>query len=275
MAIRPDEGQPREPDMIGRFRQEEVEQAARDALERIRPPDNVPEWVKRDFQQLIETHVEFTIARYQKARAEHELKAEEVFPWDRIRTKNTDSLEELLNKNPREEEIQVFLGEHPEFLVQTLGGGHVRFQLNKVSFGGQYVADFLIAEASSIGIEWYLIEIESPSLPLEKSDGSFRAELNHAIDQIKDWRSWIMNNQDVARRPRGEGGLGLVGIDSRARGLVIGGRRHSYSRRFNELRRQLVSDQKIAVHSYDWLVDTARMNQSGRLTFEIGPLDSE
>ena len=275
MAIRPEEDQPSKPGRIGRFRQEEIEQAARDALERIRPPDNVPEWVKRDFRELVETHVESNIARYQKARAEDELKSEEVFPWDRIRTENTESLEKLLNKNPREEDIQVFLEEHPEFLVQTLGGGHGRFQLNKVSFGGRYVADFLIAEASSIGIEWYLIEIESPSLPLEKGDGSFRAELNHAIDQIKDWRSWIMNNQGVARKPRGDGGLGLVGIDSRARGLVIGGRRHSYSRRFNELRRQLTSDQKIAVHSYDWLVDTARMNQSGRLTFEIGPLEPE
>ena len=120
MAIRPDEDQPRKPDRIGQFRQEEVEQAARDALERIRPPDNVPEWVKRDFQELVETHVESNIARYQKARVEHELEAEEVFPWDRIRTENTDSLEKLLNKKPREEEIQVFLEEHPEFLVQTL-----------------------------------------------------------------------------------------------------------------------------------------------------------
>ena len=275
MVIRPDENQPITPDRIGRFRQEEIEQAAREYLERIRPLDNVPERVKRDFHEFVESYVESKIARYQKARAEHELKAEEVFSWDRISAENTDSLEALLNRNPREEEIQVFLEEHPEFLIQTLGGGHGRFQLNKVSFGGQHVADFLTAEASSIGIEWYLIEIESPSLPLEKGDGSFRAELNHAIDQIKDWRSWIMNNQDVSRKPRGEGGLGLVGIDSRARGLVIGGRRHSYSHRFNEFRRQLISDQRIAVHSYDWLVDTARMNQSGRLTFEIGPLGSE
>ncbi len=261
---------------IGRYSQEEIEETARQRLERLRPNegewDAYPEWSRKDFDELVESYVESQRAKYQKTRAYRELEEKSVI-WDRVSVDACDALEKILNTSSREEDVHRFLAEHREFLVQTLGGGHGRFQLSKVALGNQFVADFLIAEASSIGVEWCLVEIEKPNLPLEREDGSFRHELNHAIDQIKDWRTWIGNNRDYARRPPEQGGLGLVGIDSGSPGLVIGGRRHKYSARFNDFRRQTARDQRILVHSYDWLLDTGRINKSGRLGGDLSHIE--
>ena len=258
------------------YSQEEIEEAARQRVEHLRPNEGewgaYPGWSEREFDELVESYVESQRAKYQKTRAYRELEDKSVI-WDRVSAEACDALEEILGTSSREEDVHRFLAERPEFLVQTLGGGHGRFQLSKVALGNQFVADFLIAEASSIGMEWYLVEIEKPNLPLEREDGSFRYELNHAIDQIKDWRTWIGNNRDYARRPQDQGGLGLVGIDSGSPGLVIGGRRHDYSARFNEFRRQTARDQRILVHSYDWLLDTGRINKSGRLGGDLSHIE--
>ena len=44
--------------------------------------------------------------------------------------------------------------------------------------------------------------------------------VNHAIGQIRDWRQWLMDNIDYARRPKEQNGLGLVGIDPSVPGTV-------------------------------------------------------
>ena len=144
--------------------------------------------------------------------------------------------------------------------MQTLSGGHGRYQIAKSRFGSEFVPDFLIAEMSSIGLEWCLVEIEAPGCSVQRKDGLFRHELNRAIGQIRDWRAWLESNRDYARKPRQEMGLGLVGIDHRAAGLVIIGRREEYSARFNYFRRTLIDRENILVHSYDWLLDVARSN---------------
>ena len=161
-----------------------------------------------------------------------------------------------------------FLQDNPKFLVQVLTGGHGRYQLSKERLGAEYVPDFLIAEGSSIGIEWYAVEIESPRAKIHRADGNPASSLNAAIAQIRDWRQWLMNNLDYARRPKALDGLGLVGIDSRAAGLIIIGRRHQYPERFNNFRRQMKDRESILIHSYDWLIDIARSNRSGSLDLE-------
>ena len=93
--------------------------------------------------------------------------------------------------------------------------------------------------------------------------------VNHAIGQIRDWRQWLMDNIDYARRPKEQNGLGLVGIDPSVPGLIVIGRRQKYSSRYNEFRRQLIDPERIVIHSYDWLVDGANINYSGWLTGEL------
>ena len=253
-------------------RQEEIEANIRTELEALRAEHEG--WAVasgerlEDFDIFMQSRLESAIAHYQHGRAREELDAGLV-RWDRVPSDACDMFEKLLEDTPTEAAAQKFLEDHPEFLVQTLGGGHGRFQKAQVRLGKEYVADFIVAEEHSMGVEWYLVELESPVMRVARKDGAFTAALNHAIDQIKDWRAWLSHNADYARRPEAQDGLGLIGIDSRAKGLVVAGRRQDYPPRYDEFRRQTRNDQQISIHSYDWLMEAGRSNLSGNLSFEL------
>ena len=178
-----------------------------------------------EFMFDVEDQVASAVARYHKSRAS-ELDDELVI-WDRISPGESAALRELLSRNPKEPEMQKFLEANKKFLVQAMGGGHGRYQFPQKKLGSEYVTDFLIAEMSSIGIEWHAVEIESPRVKTHRKDGLPASALNHAIGQIKDWRNWLRDNLDYARRPKSQNGLGLIGIDERVPGVILIGRRAS------------------------------------------------
>ncbi len=253
---------------FGMDEQESIEEATRARWETLRPSFRA--WAAEsgespsEFDRIVEGQVEFARVRYQEERTALEL-SDSLTLWDQIAPQESASLQALLDTNPDEGSLHRFLKGNPKFLVQVMGGGHGRYQLSKQRLGADYVPDFLIAEESSIGIEWYAVELESPRCKEHRADGNPAQPLNTAIAQIRDWRQWLMNNIDQARRPKQQDGLGLIGIDSRVPGLIIIGRRHEYPRRFNDFRRQMRDREQILIHSYDWLVDVARSNTSGWL----------
>ncbi len=221
-----------------------------------------------EFDRIVDGQVNLARVTYQKQRARRELD-DSAAHWDRLTLQDAVGLQDLLDQDPQEADVHKFLEGHPEYLVQVLGGGHGRYQLSKKRLGSEFVPDFLVAEMSSIGIEWHAVEIESPRTAVCRQDGLATSGLNHAIGQIRDWRQWLMNNLDYARRPAEQNGLGLVGIDPRLSGLVVIGRRQQYPSRYNEFRRQMIDRERIVIHSFDWLVDVARGSRSGSLTIEL------
>lgn len=248
-----------------------IERETRAKWETLRPSFLV--WARQsgespsEFDRIVEGQVELARVNYQAQRAERELNHSSV-DWDHITPEDANLLQALLDTDPNEASMHHFFEDNPKFLVQVLAGGHGRYQLSKKRLGADYVPDFLIAEASSIGIEWYAVELESPRSKEHKADGNPANSLNVALAQIRDWRQWLMNNLDYARRPKEEDGLGLIGIDSRVPGLIIIGRRHEYPERFNNFRRQTRDRESILIHSYDWLADAACSNKSGWLRVE-------
>ena len=74
--------------------------------------------------------MEYARATYQKERAFRELEDSSVIS-DRLTPEHDTSLRELLDMNPQESDLHSFLNDHPEYLVQILGGGHGRYQLSK------------------------------------------------------------------------------------------------------------------------------------------------
>ena len=252
--------------------EEYLVRATRDDWEKLRPIFN--KWAKEcgepleTFDEIVNGQVEMKCVDYQKDRAFNELE-ESHADWDQITESDVASLQKLLCRNPKEPKMHRFLEDNPKFLIQVLGAGHGRYQLSKKRLGSEFVPDFLVAEMSSIGMEWYAVEIESPRKSPHNKDGSFNKHLNHAINQIRDWREWLMNNIDYARRPKNEDGLGLVGIDPRVAGIIIIGRRSNFPPRYNKFRRQLIDQNRIVIHSYDWLVDVAQRNRSGTLNMDL------
>ena len=219
--------------------------------------NEVPVEERADYGEYIEFLKEqnvHKIAKYQNKRASEELQKNSVI-CDSITSEEVNSLTALLESNPNEAIVHRFLEDNPKFLVRALVGGNFGYLISKPRLGANYIPDFLIAEENSMGLQWFAVELESLCIKAHREDGLESSKLTHAIGQIKDWRSWFKNNLDYARRPHEQDGLGLIGIDESVTGLILIGRRTEYPERFNVFRLQKNVQERIKVHSYDWLVD--------------------
>jgi hypothetical protein len=81
--------------------------------------------------------------------------------------------------------------------------------------------------AKTVGIQWTLVEIESPRAAMFTAAEEWADKARHAIRQIKSWRQLLSENIDYARKPPPDG-LGLVDIEPRPAGLILVGRRDGY-----------------------------------------------
>jgi len=167
-----------------------------------------------------------------------------------------------------ERPLQRLLTDHPALLASLMSGNHGRYVLPKVRLADRYETDFAVADLDSAGFHWTLIELESPTAHVALRDGRLAQTPRHALDQIHDWRQWIGEHLDTARRTRAELGTGLLQISSRPPGLVIVGRRGEMSRLDNAERDRLEGENRIRLKSWDWLIE--QVGQGQRLGY--GPL---
>ncbi len=167
-----------------------------------------------------------------------------------------NELERLVEADVSENELQKHLEIYPYILSQQFSHCHHVFP--KVALGSQYETDFMCLDIPSSGKEWIGIELESTQKKVITKKGRKTANLEHAIQQIRDWRGWITDNLSYARQSKEQNGLGLVDISPRFYGYVIISRRKNYNRKFNELRRQLMRDELITIRSWDGIVEWAR-----------------
>ena len=177
--------------------------------------------------------------------------------WDEITQKDVKKLQQILKTATKESALQRFFEKNSIFLIQHLGGGHGRWCIPHKRLGKELVLDFLIGEHSSLGFEWYGLELETPKAKLFNKNGDPSAALTHAIRQVTDWRVWLKNNIDYAKRPRDKQGLGLTDIDGNIKCFILIGRRENLNPIFSERRRQMSKDNNIEIHTYDWLIEQA------------------
>jgi hypothetical protein len=177
---------------------------------------------------------------------------------------DTDVLRSVLDGAEDERPLQQLMEERPRLVSAAFGsGGHGRFVRSQVRLGSQYVADFMLADTSSMGMFWTLIELESPREPMFLKSGEFAAKARHAIYQVQSWRRWLAENIDYARKPPAAG-LDLIDIESSPEALILIGRRSNGDADTNWLRRDLLKNQRIRMHSYDELVDRVARTEATR-----------
>jgi hypothetical protein len=165
-----------------------------------------------------------------------------------------EQLRTVIDRAKDEKPIQAFLESHPQILAALLGRSP--FVVPRPNFGGKRIPDFLIADVDSRGINWVLIELETPASPVTlRGDLLLDKYARKGTSQVEEWRIWIQNNLDLARRSRREGGLGLVDISPRSKGLVLVGRRSRLHDNSSDVRRPISESQNIEVHTYDYLVE--------------------
>jgi hypothetical protein len=178
--------------------------------------------------------------------------------WDDITAEEIDAYRAVLETANDERPLQKYLALHPILLVQHLGGGHGRWVLSQKRLGAEYVTDFVIGERSSSGFEWQFVELQSPRAKLfVASSGRQSEQLDEGLRQINEWRRWLADNRDYARRPRHQNGLGLVNVSADDPGLLLIGREADLTATDADRRRQLAGQFNVNIHTYDWLVRRA------------------
>jgi hypothetical protein len=105
--------------------------------------------------------------------------------------------------------------------------------------------------------------LQSPRTIFFNSKGFPGAQLNEGLSQIKQWRRWLENNIDYARRERAKNGLGLKEISPLSDGLILIGRAEQRDEQTRAKLKQFQFEDRIEVHSYDWLARQAE----GRINF--------
>jgi hypothetical protein len=186
---------------------------------------------------------------------EHPLREAHV-PHHIVDEETARAFERCVDSASDERAVQVFLEMHPAILVQVLHGSP-RFVLSRQRLGAELITDFVLGVHDSDGYGWLAVELESPRLSLFTKSGDPRAQLTHGIRQIQDWRAWLQRNQNYASRARTQSGLGLIDIRADIPGLVLMGRRALVDAGTNDRRRQMASDLKIHIHTYDHLIEAA------------------
>lgn len=167
-----------------------------------------------------------------------------------------DELERMVDGGSTEGELQRHLEAHPYILSQQFAHCHHVFP--KIALGIQYETDFMCLDIPSYGKEWIAVEIETPDKKVVTKRGRRTADLEHAIQQIHDWRTWITDNLSYARQSKEQNGLGLEDIGPRFYGYVIIGRRKDQNSKFNEIRRRILREELITVRSWDGIIEYAR-----------------
>lgn len=164
------------------------------------------------------------------------------------------ALEGALRAATSEAPLQQVLEQYPELLSVLVGRKQDVWVIPQKRLAHSYVADFLVAGMTSAGIEWILVELESPTAEMHIADGDFAKQARHGIQQVRDWRIWLEEHLGMARMPRMQDGLGLPGIRANARGVVIVGRSKGVTVTHDSRRHATAEQEGIAVRSYDWLL---------------------
>jgi hypothetical protein len=181
--------------------------------------------------------------------------------WDEIDRIHLSAFNHCLETFKYEREWQNFFEGIPILLLQYMHGGHGRWVIPQKALGAEYKPDFIIGEKDSDGFYWQAVELESHNAKCFTKKGDYTKELTHAIKQVEDWRSWIRDNIDYARREKNQNGLGLTDIVADLPGLIIIGRRKDLLNENKYKRRDIGNRLNIKIHTYDWLYEQA----SGRL----------
>lgn len=187
---------------------------------------------------------------------------EQFVSWREISPAEVSEFENSLNAANNEADMQSFLEENPLVLMLQIGGGLGAWVIPQARLGANYVTDFLVAREASVGYTWYAVELERPQAKMFNKNGDVSKDLNHALRQIGDWKNWLTNNLDYARRSRHQSGLNLSGIYPELQGLIIIGRDADIDRSTDELRSYLIRVHNTKIETYDWLLQKARENST-------------
>jgi hypothetical protein len=161
-------------------------------------------------------------------------------------------LQLLDDSTKKERDYQSFLNRNAGFF--WVDGVQFFVVGSEISFGADFKLDFVRGfDRGSPGFAYELIEIESPHTPPYKSNGVPTERLNHALQQVRDWKRWItanLNGETARLFPSGQ--LNSEGQSVFKYTIVIGRRANSEA---HLNRRNQFEAEGVEVRSFDYLTD--------------------
>lgn len=157
----------------------------------------------------------------------------------------------LNNKRLKEKDYHAFLKEHPAVFL-TLEDSYV--SISKLKLGAEFETDFVIVkEGYSNGTVYEIIEIESPHTKLFDNSGKPSAKFNSALQQVRDWRRWFIDNKSEFKRVLPTINTKVL-RESKLKFKIIIGRRTDNILDL-EKRKQIEDEQKVEIISFDRLTE--------------------
>ncbi|SHN45108.1 Shedu anti-phage system protein SduA domain-containing protein [Chitinophaga sp. CF418] len=162
------------------------------------------------------------------------------------------------NKALKEKDYQEFLRTHPAIFLTIIESYLV---ISKLKLGSDYETDFVVVrEGYSDGTIYELIEIESPHTKLFDSSGKLSSKFNSALQQIRDWKRWLIDNKSQFKKILPTINTKVL-QNSRLQFKIIIGRRTDDLLEL-EKRRQIAETEKIEIISFDRLTDIAKRRRN-------------
>ena len=162
------------------------------------------------------------------------------------------------NKALKEKDYQEFLRTHPAIFLTITESYLV---ISKLKLGSEHETDFVVVrEGYSNGTIYELIEIESPHTKLFDSSGKPSSKFNMALQQVRDWKRWLVDNKNQFKRILPTINTKVL-QNSRIQFKIIIGRRTDDLLEL-EKRSQIADTEKIEIISFDRLTDIARKRRS-------------
>src|SRR5882724_6375321 len=91
-------------------------------------------------------------------------RASEISEWQITRPlleSQVRSFANIVENAADERAVQKFIEDNPEILA-SLVGGNERYCIPQKRLGDRFIPDFLLGSVDSLGIRWYLVELETP-----------------------------------------------------------------------------------------------------------------
>lgn len=162
----------------------------------------------------------------------------------------------LENDKLQERHYHEFIREFPYLFLNMRSDSYL--SISKLKLGSEFETDFVIVkEGYSDGTIYELIEIESPHTKLFDKKGKPTAKFNAAMQQIRDWRRWLIDNKSQFKKIFPSTSTRVL-KDSRLRFKIIIGRREENSEVLKK-RRQISEENNIEIMSFDRLTDFLEM----------------
>ncbi|MCE1169392.1 MAG: DUF4263 domain-containing protein [Sphingobacteriia bacterium] len=197
-----------------------------------------------------------------------------LYDWISLEEENSEVIssliqrwENMLNSNLKEQEYHQFINDHAGFFF---GNHDCYLTISKLKLGSDYETDFVnVIDQRSNGIIYEFIEIEKPGSSLFASNGVPAKDLNNAVQQIRDWKRFLIENKAWFRKYLPSQTTRIINNAGATFTIIIGRRTNSLFE--IEKRNQIADELRINIRSFDYLTDLLKR----RKFFNIACLDTD